>query len=73
MVNDHLYVIGGQEGDFMPKPGSPIFKCSRRHEVLPSLVISCINEFPVAYCNLDSWIQRYGKWNWTWLSVVTCI
>lgn len=39
MVNDHLYVIGGQEGDFMPKPGSPIFKCSRRHEVSSSLVI----------------------------------
>lgn len=34
MVNDRLFVIGGQEGDFMAKPGSPIFKCSRRHEVL---------------------------------------
>ncbi|CAI8612209.1 unnamed protein product [Vicia faba] len=34
VANDHLYVIGGQEGDFMPKPGSPIFKCSRRHEVV---------------------------------------
>nr|XP_043617748.1 kelch repeat-containing protein At3g27220-like [Erigeron canadensis] len=33
-VGDQLYVIGGQEGDFMPKPGSPIFKCSRRHEVV---------------------------------------
>ncbi|KAI7733946.1 hypothetical protein M8C21_005332 [Ambrosia artemisiifolia] len=33
-VGDRLYVIGGQEGDFMPKPGSPIFKCSRRHEVI---------------------------------------
>ncbi|KAI3474976.1 hypothetical protein Pfo_030287 [Paulownia fortunei] len=32
-VNDKLFVIGGQEGDFMAKPGSPIFKCSRRHEV----------------------------------------
>lgn len=32
-VNDRLFVIGGQEGDFMAKPGSPIFKCSRRHEV----------------------------------------
>lgn len=31
--NDRLFVIGGQEGDFMAKPGSPIFKCSRRHEV----------------------------------------
>lgn len=33
-VDDRLFVIGGQEGDFMPKPGSPIFKCSRRHEVV---------------------------------------
>ncbi|KAK6915197.1 hypothetical protein RJ641_020314 [Dillenia turbinata] len=34
VANDRLYVIGGQEGDFMAKPGSPIFKCSRRHEVV---------------------------------------
>ncbi|KAF3444489.1 hypothetical protein FNV43_RR14181 [Rhamnella rubrinervis] len=33
-VNDRLFVIGGQEGDFMAKPGSPIFKCSRRNEVV---------------------------------------
>lgn len=33
MVDDRLLVIGGQEGDFMAKPGSPIFKCSRRNEV----------------------------------------
>ncbi|XP_010259872.1 PREDICTED: kelch repeat-containing protein At3g27220-like isoform X2 [Nelumbo nucifera] len=33
VVDDRLIVIGGQEGDFMAKPGSPIFKCSRRHEV----------------------------------------
>lgn len=32
--NDRLFVIGGQEGDFMAKPGSPIFKCSRRNEVV---------------------------------------
>ncbi|KAK9090173.1 hypothetical protein Sjap_023350 [Stephania japonica] len=32
VVDDRLFVIGGQEGDFMAKPGSPIFKCSRRHE-----------------------------------------
>lgn len=32
-IGDNLFVVGGQEGDFMPKPGSPIFKCSRRHEV----------------------------------------
>ncbi|KAB2081256.1 hypothetical protein ES319_A05G119400v1 [Gossypium barbadense] len=31
---DRLYVIGGQEGDFMAKPGAPIFKCSRRNEVV---------------------------------------
>ncbi|KAF5479775.1 hypothetical protein F2P56_000567 [Juglans regia] len=34
VVNDRLFVIGGQEGDFMAKPGSPIFKCSCRHEVV---------------------------------------
>ncbi|TJX35053.1 hypothetical protein E8P77_34530, partial [Soehngenia saccharolytica] len=34
VVDNRLYVIGGQEGDFMAKPGSPIFKCSRRHEVV---------------------------------------
>ncbi|QCE10693.1 kelch repeat-containing protein At3g27220-like [Vigna unguiculata] len=33
-VGDRLFVIGGQEGDFMAKPGSPIFKCSRRVEVV---------------------------------------
>ncbi|CAN4079125.1 unnamed protein product [Withania somnifera] len=34
VVDDRLYVIGGQEGDFMAKPGSLIFKCSRRLEVV---------------------------------------
>lgn len=34
VFNDRLFVVGGQEGDFMAKPGSPIFKCSRRHEVV---------------------------------------
>ncbi|KAK4392896.1 Kelch repeat-containing protein [Sesamum angolense] len=34
VVGDELYVIGGQEGDFMPKPGSPNYKCSRRNEVV---------------------------------------
>lgn len=41
VANDKLLVIGGQEGDFMAKPNSPIFKCSRRREVyipLQSLV-----------------------------------
>ncbi|KHF98837.1 hypothetical protein F383_19691 [Gossypium arboreum] len=33
-VANRLYVIGGQEGDFMAKPGAPIFKCSRRNEVV---------------------------------------
>ncbi|GMN67309.1 hypothetical protein TIFTF001_036369 [Ficus carica] len=36
VVDDRLYAIGGQEGDFMAKPGSPIFKCSRRNEVVYS-------------------------------------
>ncbi|KAL9247221.1 hypothetical protein vseg_020674 [Gypsophila vaccaria] len=34
VADDRIMVIGGQEGDFMAKPGSPIFKCSRRHEVV---------------------------------------
>lgn len=38
VVNDQLLVIGGQEGDFMAKPGSPIFKCARRNEVVYSNV-----------------------------------
>lgn len=33
VVDDKLFVIAGQEGDFMAKPGSPIFQCSRRNEV----------------------------------------
>ncbi|KAK1425946.1 hypothetical protein QVD17_14613 [Tagetes erecta] len=36
VVDDKLYLIGGQEGDFMAKPNSPIFKCSRRNEVVYS-------------------------------------
>ncbi|KAH7388495.1 hypothetical protein KP509_16G078500 [Ceratopteris richardii] len=36
VVEDRLYVIGGQEGDFKAKPGSPIFKCSRQKEVVYS-------------------------------------
>ncbi|WOL14349.1 kelch repeat-containing protein [Canna indica] len=36
VANDQLIVIGGQEGDFMAKPGSPIFKCVRRSEVVYS-------------------------------------
>ncbi|CAM8898723.1 unnamed protein product [Rhodiola kirilowii] len=36
VIDDRLLVIGGQEGDFMAKPGSPIFKCSRRNEVVYS-------------------------------------
>ncbi|KMZ71083.1 Kelch-like protein 20 [Zostera marina] len=36
VANDRLFVFGGQEGDFMAKPGSPIFKCSRRIEVIHS-------------------------------------
>lgn len=38
VVNDQLLAIGGQEGDFMAKPGSPIFKCARRNEVVYSNV-----------------------------------
>ncbi|KAE8662217.1 Kelch repeat-containing protein [Hibiscus syriacus] len=38
VFKDSHYVIGGQEGDFMAKPGSQIFKCSRRMEVVYSEV-----------------------------------
>lgn len=44
VANDKLFVIGGQEGDFMPKPGSPIFKCARRHEVVYGDVYMLDNE-----------------------------
>lgn len=40
VFDDRLYVIGGQEGDFMAKPGSPIFKCSRRNEVMQAVISS---------------------------------
>ncbi|EFJ13083.1 hypothetical protein SELMODRAFT_121135 [Selaginella moellendorffii] len=36
VFGDRLFVIGGQEGDYKPKPGSPIFKCSRQREVVYS-------------------------------------
>lgn len=39
VFNDRLFVVGGQEGDFMAKPGSPIFKCSRRHEVYKMMIV----------------------------------
>ncbi|XXG45068.1 hypothetical protein AAC387_Pa02g0248 [Persea americana] len=38
VVNDCLLAIGGQEGDFMAKPGSPIFKCARRSEFNASVL-----------------------------------
>ncbi|KAA8540167.1 hypothetical protein F0562_024270 [Nyssa sinensis] len=44
VVDDRLYVIGGQEGDFMAKPGSPVFKCSRRNEVVYNDVYMLDNE-----------------------------
>ncbi|MED6218933.1 hypothetical protein PIB30_031162 [Stylosanthes scabra] len=44
VVDDRLYVLGGQEGDFMAKPGSPIFKCSRRLEVVYGDVYMLDNE-----------------------------
>lgn len=45
VVDDRLFVIGGQEGDFMAKPGSPIFKCSRRHEVYSHSSCSLLDYF----------------------------
>ncbi|KAF9676451.1 hypothetical protein SADUNF_Sadunf08G0003400 [Salix dunnii] len=44
VVNDKLLIIGGQEGDFMAKPGSPIFKCSRRNEIVYDEVHMLDNE-----------------------------
>ena len=61
VANDKLMVIGGQEGDFMAKPGSPIFKCSRRNEV--SLWKSFERYWPivwVTYLNL-SWYLGLGE------------
>ncbi|KAD4889447.1 hypothetical protein E3N88_21520 [Mikania micrantha] len=49
VVDDRLYVIGGQEGDFMAKPNSPIFKCSRRHEVVYSDVYMLDDEMKWKY------------------------
>jgi len=51
-VDDRLFVIGGQEGDFMAKPGSPIFKCSRRHEVSFSLSVNIKHDLKRKYYNL---------------------
>ncbi|RID45070.1 hypothetical protein BRARA_I01824 [Brassica rapa] len=51
VVDDRIFVIGGQEGDFMAKPGSPIFKCSCRLEVvfsdiiMTSLLCLCVSCF----------------------------
>ncbi|RWW60160.1 hypothetical protein BHE74_00032864 [Ensete ventricosum] len=66
VANDQLIVIGGQEGDFMAKPGSPIYKCSRRHEVLKlyftcQLTKSCYPFLQVQYG--DVYILNAGK---TW-------
>ena len=43
MFEDRLYVVGGQEGDFKAKVGSPIFKCSRQKEVMQSNCTTIIN------------------------------
>ena len=51
-VGDRLFVIGGQEGDFMAKPGSPIFKCSRRVEVSFSLFINIKHDLKRKYYDL---------------------
>lgn len=56
VYDDRLYVMGGQEGDFMAKPGSPIFKCSRRNEVRSSW-------FLMYLC----WINHY----WLLRSIIT--
>ena len=56
MVNDRLFVIGGQEGDFMAKPGSPIFKCSRRHEVCFLWLPTAFMIYSVAY---DNWLINF--------------
>lgn len=48
VANDKLLVIGGQEGDFMAKPNSPIFKCSRRREVFTLFFFFAIPHFDVS-------------------------
>ena len=77
VVNDRLFVIGGQEGDFMAKPGSPIFKCSRRHEVsfylhhlrLPNSVsclaicLSLINTAFTFFSGSLQWCFHARRWN----------
>ena len=52
VFNDRLYVLGGQEGDFKAKPGSPIFKCSRQREVSNSLQITLLY-FLFLSCSLE--------------------
>jgi hypothetical protein len=67
VANDKLFVIGGQEGDFMPKPGSPIFKCVRRHEVCMWFLVPLIHA-PVVYflviktCIGPCWVVLMKTW-----------
>ncbi|GLT96922.1 hypothetical protein SLE2022_145130 [Rubroshorea leprosula] len=56
VVNDHLYVIGGQEGAFMAKPGSPIFKCSRREKAL--IKKTNLNPRKIWVCSSYSTLER---------------
>ncbi len=39
VVGDRLYLLGGQEGDFKPIPGDPLFTCS--HETLETVYGDC--------------------------------
>ena len=62
VANDKLFVIGGQEGDFMPKPGSPIFKCVRRHEVCMWFLVTLIRAPMVYFLPAKSWKSEIAKY-----------
>ena len=53
MVNERLFVIGGQDGDFMDKPGPPIFKCSAHVRYYSFLLLAAILLAVDRLCHID--------------------
>jgi hypothetical protein len=49
VVNDRLFVLGGQEGDFVPVPGDPEFSCDG-------------NTIEVVYPDLYEWSEAGKHW-----------
>jgi hypothetical protein len=49
VVNDRLFVLGGQEGDFVPVPGDPCFACDG-------------NTVEVIYPDVYEWIEAGKNW-----------